>query len=78
MCNSQAFMNIRIRNRIDLLEAAIEKARALHEEHEGRCTHCVEWCDCLDENPNATFNDCTHGNVKWPCPTYLILSEVEM
>lgn len=46
----------------------------LHHEHEGRCVHCVEWCDCLDRNPNATFADCTHGNVAWPCPTARLLA----
>jgi hypothetical protein len=41
----------------------------LHADYEGRCAHCVEWCNCLDHNEFARVADCTHGNVPWPCPT---------
>lgn len=45
-----------------------QQLRALHEEFEGRCTHCVEYCDC---DPKS--DDCTHGNVESPCRTIQIL-----
>lgn len=35
----------------------------LHQEFEGRCVECVEWCECQDRDA------CEHGNVRWPCPT---------
>lgn len=56
------------RGRIEELEEQRDKVLALHTESDGRCTHCVEWCDCPDENV------CTHGNVEWPCPTAAIFS----
>lgn len=50
------------------------KIRAIHQEFEGRCTHCVELCNCLDGNPDARVADCTHGNVGWPCTTIQALT----
>jgi hypothetical protein len=50
------------------------KIRAIHQEFEGRCSHCVEWCDCLDRDPDARVADCAHGNVDWPCPTIQALT----
>lgn len=41
----------------------------IHTEFGGRCTHCVERCNCLELDPEANINDCPHGNVAWPCPT---------
>lgn len=49
---------------------AIELVEGLHTEHEGRCTHCVEWCECEE------YRDCPHGNEPWPCPTMRILANV--
>lgn len=41
------------------LRAVVE----LHSTHEGRCTECVEWCECTDAST------CEHGNVAEPCHT---------
>lgn len=49
--------------RVNQLERQRDEALKLHVEFEGRCTHCCEFCDCLDKDP------CTHGNLPWPCPT---------
>lgn len=35
----------------------------VHRQFEGRCVECVEWCEC------ANRDNCTHGNVPWPCLT---------
>lgn len=53
----------RVLTELRLLREQRDRVLALHVEHEGRCTHCVEWCDCPNEDV------CTHGNVEWPCPT---------
>lgn len=58
-------------DRIDALHgnnthAAIAPLRAvveLHAPFEGRCTECVEYCDCAE---SAT---CEHGNAEEPCRT---------
>lgn len=37
-----------------------------HDEHEGRCTECMEWCDC---DRYTTVEQCPcRGNTPWPCP----------
>lgn len=51
------------------LEQQITDALALHVENDGLCTECVEWCDC---DPRG--DDCTHGNVGWPCKTVAALT----
>src|SRR5262245_5944241 len=60
----------------DVANAIVARVRTLHTEHEGRCTECVEWCDChghrgiLDDPVEST-----HGNVPWPCPTVVALDD---
>jgi hypothetical protein len=44
-------------------EDAVQAVLELHKPREGRCTECVEYCECPDEHV------CTHGNVAWPCST---------
>lgn len=39
------------------------KVAEIHQEHEGRCVECVEWCECENRD------QCEHGNVSWPCST---------
>lgn len=41
--------------------------RALHREDEGRCTVCIEYCECDD------LDECSHANVPWPCRTSALL-----
>lgn len=53
----------------DRLREAVKRVRELHQEFDGRCTACCEFCDCLDKDP------CTHGNLPWPCPTIQALGE---
>lgn len=53
----------------DRLAETVARVRSIHCEYEGRCTHCVEWCDCIDKSMDARVADCTHGNVEWPCAT---------
>lgn len=55
-------------------EEAARRVLEIHTEHEGRCTHCAEFCDCLDKVGYITY-DCRHGNVEWPCPTVLAVSD---
>lgn len=47
----------------------LEPVLALHTEDEGRCTHCLEPCDCLADFDEARVADCPHGNAEWPCAT---------
>jgi hypothetical protein len=52
-----------------MVMAVLREVLALHTEYEGRCTHCLERCDCLDDFDEARVADCPHGNAEWPCPT---------
>ena len=37
-----------------------------HDDHEGRCTECMEWCDC---DRQTWVQDCPcRGNTPHPCP----------
>lgn len=54
---------------------AVTAVLDLHQEHEGRCVHCVQWCDCLDRDEHARVADCPHGNVPWPCPTICVVTD---
>ncbi len=38
-----------------------------HAPHDGRCTSCLEWCECIE---GARVEDCAHGNTPWPCPDW--------
>jgi hypothetical protein len=50
-----------------------QRVRELHKEFDGRCVSCVEYCDCL-ERGRKSLEDCTHGNVDWPCDTIRALA----
>lgn len=56
-----------------IVDVVVGKLLALHTEHEGRCTHCLERCDCLLADDLARVADCPHGNVEWPCATIAAL-----
>jgi hypothetical protein len=58
------------------LRLAVLAALETHNPHDGRCTECVEWCDCLDGVETSDVIDaglaaqqCPHGNVPEPCGT---------
>lgn len=66
--------------RAERAEADIARVRALHEDHEGRCTLCLEPCDCFGqavaddaeddlEELGLRWSECPHGNAPYPCPT---------
>jgi hypothetical protein len=59
-----------VRRPLGALRAVVE----LHSTHEGRCTACIEWCDCHDTDPFMSVTNCPHGNVKEPCPTKIVIA----
>lgn len=71
--HNEAVMNMW--SMIKVFRAQVAAVVALHTEFEGRCTECVEWCDCLDKDPTASLGDCPHGNEEWPCNTIAVLTE---
>jgi hypothetical protein len=68
------------------LVAATEATLELHQDFEGRCTHCRESCTCIEDAlPEAGhmmypaqvhkaawdgWANCPHGNEPWPCAEY--------
>jgi hypothetical protein len=52
--------------------AAYRRILSRHEPYEGRCTHCMEWCNCSDSSPE----ECPHGNLPSPCPDLLDLASI--
>jgi hypothetical protein len=66
-------------------QAVVEAVRALHTEFDGRCSECVEYCDCLDRVKElgddvevaVSARMCPHGNKSWPCPTIEALDHGE-
>jgi hypothetical protein len=55
-----------LRDELIELRYARTAAAEVHQQHEGRCAECVEWCECGERDLLAT---CAHGNVLWSCRT---------
>lgn len=67
--NERTALLVQAQVELATLQRQVQAVRELHQEYEGRCQHCCEFCDCLDKEP------CTHGNLPWPCPTSQALDE---
>lgn len=48
---------------VERLRTTLAAVAAVHQQHEGRCVECLDFCDCPDRHT------CEHGNVEWPCAT---------
>lgn len=67
---------------INNLTEQLQKIRRLHKKTDGRCQECVQHCDCRDQieagdttSAYLALDNCTHGNVPYPCPTIQQLNQ---